>query len=125
MGTILLVVGCMVGCALLGIAWATVDKKNEKRRRAFGKLAVSLRKYGLERLPSMLEDYQIGDYSGFFNKVRKFADMLDDGDDVVLKDFNRVFDSVLAQKLATPDGLALVKAKVAEAEKPATVVVAA
>jgi hypothetical protein len=125
MGTILLVVGCIVGAALLGMAWATFDKKNEVRRRAFGKLAVTLRKYGLERLPAILEDYQIGDYSGFFQKIRKFADSLDDGDDVVIKDFNLVFERVLAQKLATPDGLALLKAKVAEAEKPATVALVA
>lgn len=125
LGTILTVVVCIVVAALLAIGWASLDKKEEKRRKAFGKLSGTLRTYGLTRLPDMLDDYSVGDYSGFFQKLYKFADMLDDGDDVVVKDFNQVFDRVLSAKAQTPEGRAYVKTVLAKYEPaPATVVAA-
>lgn len=113
-------VGVLVAAALAGIVWATLDKKQEKRRKAFGKVSVTLRNYGLVRLPSMLEDYSVGDYSGFYKGFYKFADMLDDGDEVVLKEFDSVFNRVLDIKLKTPEGLALLKAKIAALTPAAT-----
>lgn len=124
LGTILAVIGVFVAAGALAIGWASLDRKEEKRRKAFGKLAGTLRSYGLRRLPDMLEDYMVGDYSGFFQKLYKFADMLDDGDDVVVKDFNQVFDSVLAVKAQTPEGRAYVRSILEKYESP-TVVAAA
>ena len=114
----LVMVGVLVVFALLGMLWANFDKKNEKRRKAFHTLAIKLREYGLTRLPEILEAYAIGDWSEFFRLLYKFADMLDDGEDVVLKDFDRVYETVQAKKLATPEGRALLKQKLSEYETP-------
>lgn len=125
LGTVLLVVGVMAGFVVLGVLWATADRKNEVRRRAFSRVAVTLRNYGLLRLAEILECYAIGDYSGFFKAIYRFADLLDESEEVVMKEMDTVFERVLVRKLATPAGLAYIKAKIAEVDKPATVVASA
>jgi hypothetical protein len=121
MSTTLLVVGCLVVAALVGMAWSKWDRKDEARRAAFQTLSIKLREYGLTRLPAILDAYAIGNYSEFIHLIFKFADMLDDGNDVVLKDFDRVYESVLTKKLATAEGRAMIKQRLAEAEGPVVV----
>lgn len=117
---ILIVAGLFAAAFFGASAWSKWDATNEKRRKAFSKLAVTLRSYGLTRMPDMLDDFVVGNWSGFFKSLYKFVDMLDDGDEVVLKDFNGIYESVQAKKLATAEGRAHIAAQLAAATPVAT-----
>lgn len=120
LGQVLLLVGAMIGVFFAAAAWAKYDAKKEKRRLAFSQVATELHKMGLERLPAMLNAYAVGDYSGFFKAVQKFADLLDDGTDIVAKEFDRIFMRVLERKLQTPEGVALIRQRLADLGAPTT-----
>ena len=113
----------VLGAALAALAAYNVggylfrkDTEVEDRRRAAAKLAGVLRSQGLVRLPAILEDYSVGDYSGLGNRIKNIVELLGDGEEVVQKEFDGVFNRVLEAKVKTPEGLALLKAKVGDAE---------
>lgn len=93
------------------------DTEIENRRRGAATLAAKLQEVGLRKLPGFLIDYSVGDYSGMANKIRMLAEMLADGDEVVLAEVDSVFRNVLDAKLATEEGRAFLAAKLAEVEK--------
>jgi hypothetical protein len=93
----------------------TVDAKLVARRRAASSLAGTLKTYGLERIPAILNDYSVADYVGMYDKIHEFAVVTGASEKAVLDEFEQVFANVLNAKLATSDGRALIAAKLAGA----------
>jgi hypothetical protein len=94
--------------------------KNEKlmqKKRAAQVLAGELRTAGLKLLPSLLEDFAVGDVQDMVEKIHDVAKLVESGSDAIKKELEGTFENVLAKKLATPEGMALIKAKIAEVEQ--------
>jgi len=92
------------------------DTRVEDRRRAAAKLAGVLSQYGLVRIPDLLIDYSVGDYSGMGEHVVEVTKLFLAGERAVLDEFEKVFASVLNAKLRTDEGRAYVAARLAEVE---------
>ncbi len=102
----------------LGAKWLfRKDTEIEDRRRGAAKLAASLKAYGLDRIPDFLIDYSVGDYSGMAEKMKQLAEMFLSGKEAVVTELDGVYERVLAQKLKTEAGRALVASKLADAKK--------
>lgn len=78
------------------------DSAIENRRRVATRLAGRLRELGFTRLPPILEDYAVGDYSGMISKIREVADLLGDERERQ-SEFERVFQLVLEAKMRDPE----------------------
>lgn len=78
------------------------DTAVENRRRVATRLAGRLRELGFTRMPPILEDYAIGDYSGMISKIREVADLLGDERERQAE-FDRVFQLVLEAKMRDPE----------------------
>lgn len=115
--TVFMYLGIALAAYVLIRVYCFLDARREKRREAFAKVAFVLQEYGLVRLPKMLLAYSTGNYSDFFKQVAKLADLLDDGSDVVVKEFDQVFARVMDKKLTTPEGKAFIRARVDESEE--------
>jgi hypothetical protein len=107
--------GREVGKSLFG-----ANEKLMAKKRAAQKLAGKLRDAGLKLIPSLLEDFAVGDVQDMVEKIHDVCKVVDAGSDAIEKELQATFDNVLAKKLATPEGLALIKAKIAEAETTQT-----
>jgi hypothetical protein len=92
------------------------DTKIEDRRRAAAQLAGTLKNLGLKKIPDLLIDYSVGDYSGIADHVVETARVFLDGEEAVVKEFSEIFDRVLSAKLKTEEGRAVIAAKLREAE---------
>lgn len=100
------------------------DTEIENRRRAAAKLAGKLEAYGLTRIPKFLVDYSVGDYSGMAKGIHDFAELFLNGEQAVITEFDKVFEKVLAEKLTSESGRALIAAKLhdsVEESDPSTV----
>lgn len=106
------------------VGWVAVkwlfqkDEAIEDRRRSAAKLAAALQAYGLRKLPELLIDYSVGDYSGMAARIKQATELLMSGDASLVAEFDQVFDRVLSQKLMTEAGRALIAAKLSDAVKP-------
>ena len=113
------------GLAVVAAKWLfKKDTEIENRRRAAAKLAGKLEAYGLVRIPKFLVDYSVGDYSGMAKSIHDFAELFLNGESAVVTEFDQVFERVLAEKLATESGRALIAAKLhdsVEETDPSTV----
>ena len=89
-----------------------------QKKRAAQKLASVLRDNGLKLLPSLLDDFAVGDVNDMVEKIHDVAKLIDAGSDAIVKELEATYENVLAKKLATPEGLAYIKAKIAELEAP-------
>ncbi len=91
------------------------DTEIENRRKGAAKLAGILSNLGLRRTPEFLIDYSVGDYSGMAHRIAELARLFADGEDAVVTEFSKVFESVLVAKLKSEAGRAYVAAKLADA----------
>lgn len=120
MEPITIVFMCVAIALTAGIVVKWLFKKDteiENRRRSAAKLAGELTALGLVRLPEILVDYSVGDYSGVGKHVHDFIELLKGDKNAVLKEFSEVFDRLLYVKLQTEDGRALIAAKLEDATK--------
>ena len=111
-----------VAILLGGIIGKWLFGANEKllaKKRAAQVLASKLRDAGLKLLPAILEDFAVGDVNDMVEKIHDVAKLVEAGNDAIVKELEATYENVLARKLATPEGLALIKAKIAELETPA------
>jgi hypothetical protein len=67
-------------------------------------------------LPQLLEDFAVGDVQDMVEKIHDVCKVVDAGSDAIVKELEQTYENVLAKKLATPEGLAYIKAKIAEIE---------
>jgi hypothetical protein len=106
-------IGREVGKWLFG-----TNEKLMTKKRAAQKLAGILRDNGLRLLPALLEDFAVGDVQDMVEKIHDVCKIVDAGSDAIVKELEQTYENVLARKLATPEGLAYIKAKIAEIEGP-------
>ncbi len=92
-------------------------------KRDAQELAIKWREFGLRLFPTLLEDLVVGDADDLLNRIRDLATIAKSGDDAIMRELNGTFERVLAVKLSTVEGRAVVAAKLAEAEKIAVLVV--
>jgi len=104
-------VGREVGKWLFG-----TNEKLMTKKRAAQKLAGILRDNGLRLLPALLEDFAVGDVQDMVEKIHDVSKIVDAGSDAILKELEQTYENVLARKLATPEGLAYIKARIAEVD---------
>ena len=104
-------VGREVGKWLFG-----TNEKLMTKKRAAQKLAGILRDNGLRLLPALLEDFAVGDVQDMVEKIHDVSKIVDAGSDAILKELEQTYEKVLARKLATPEGLAYIKARIAGLE---------
>ena len=93
-----------------------VNAKLMTKKRAAQVLAAKLRDNGLKLLPALLEDFAVGDVQDMVEKIHDVAKLVEAGSDAIEKELEQTYENVLAKKLATPEGMALIKAKIAEIE---------
>jgi hypothetical protein len=116
---ILAVAVCVLVGRDLGKWLFGANEKLMTKKRAAQKLATVLRDNGLKLLPSLLDDFAVGDVHDMVEKIHDVAKLIDAGSDAIVKELESTYENVLAKKLATPEGLAYIKAKIAELEAPA------
>lgn len=104
-------VGREVGRWLFGQNATLMQKK-----RAAQVLAGKLRAAGLKWIPALLEDFAVGDVQDMVEKIHDLAKLVEAGSDAIEKELEATYESVLTRKLASPEGLAYIKAKIAEIE---------
>jgi len=115
---ILAVAVCVLVGRDLGKWLFGANEKLMAKKRAAQKLATVLRDNGLKLLPSLLDDFAVGDVHDMVEKIHDVAKLIDSGSDAILRELEATYENVLAKKLATPEGLAYIKAKIAELEAP-------
>jgi hypothetical protein len=93
-----------------------VNAKLMAKKRAAQVLAAKLRDNGLKLLPSLLEDFAVGDVQDMVEKIHDVAKLVESGSDAIEKELEQTYENVLAKKLATPEGMALIKARIADIE---------
>ena len=86
------------------------------KKRAAQVLAMKLRDAGLKLLPALLEDFAVGDVNDLLQRIHDTAKLVEAGSDAIEKELEATYENVLDEKLATPEGMALIKAKIAEIE---------
>jgi hypothetical protein len=59
----------------------------------------------------------VGDVSDLLTKIHDLAKLVEAGNDAIEKDLEATYENVLDKKLATPEGMALIKAKIAVIEQ--------
>jgi hypothetical protein len=92
------------------------NAKLMQKKRAAQVLAGKLRDNGLKLLPALLEDFAVGDVEDMVEKIHDVAKLVESGSDAIEKELEQTYENVLAKKLATPEGMALIKAKIADVE---------
>lgn len=109
-----LFVGREVGKWLFG-----QSAKVQEKKRAAQVLAAKLRDNGLRLLPTLLEDFVRGNAQDMLEKVCDLVKLIQLGSDAIEKELEAVYERVLDAKLAKPEGLARIKAKIAVLEASA------
>jgi hypothetical protein len=113
---ILAVAVCVLVGRDLGKWLFGANEKLMTKKRAAQKLAGVLRDNGLKLLPQLLEDFAVGDVHDMVEKIHDVCKVVDAGSDAIVKELEGTYENVLAKKLATPEGLAYIRAKIAEIE---------
>ena len=118
------VIGILAGlvCLFAGREFARwLCKKNEilqAKKRSAQVVATELRDFGLERLPAVLDNFATGNINDLLRAFDDLAKLILSGSDVIENELEETYEKVLTRKMATPQGMALIKAKIAEVEKP-------
>jgi hypothetical protein len=119
--TVVLLILVALVCVLLGREAGKylfgVNEKLVEKKRAAQALAIRLRAAGLTLFPKLLEDFVVGDVSDLLTKIHDLAKLVEAGNDTIEKDLEATYENVLDKKLATPEGMALIKAKIAVIEQ--------
>ncbi len=117
----------VLGCVLVGIESGKLlfvgNDKMSAKKRAIQSLSVALRDIGMRIIPDALDEFVISDANGLLEKLHDLSTVLKSGSETMIKEIQATFDSMLNKKLSTPEGRALIEAKLAEAKKIADVVI--
>lgn len=96
------------------------DTEVETRRANAIKASQVLYGKGLKKIPSCLNKYAVGDYSGLAHDLKGLAEEVLDPARIGLE-FDTLFDNMLAEKLKDSEALAALEKKVAQAKASAAV----
>jgi hypothetical protein len=129
MAQIALILVCAVAALVVGKAggqWLFGAKKDlTKSRRAAQTLAIALREAGLRKIPVALEQYAVGDLPDLLEGIQDLATLVKSGSGPIMQELEKTFENALNVKLQSPEGRALIAAKLAEAVKIAAPIVIA
>lgn len=117
---LLVLVLIVVACLLVGREVGKLvfpKKEGPSAKRSAQSLAIALREAGLRKLPEVLEEFVVGDVPDLLKNIISLAQLVKSGNDTILKELEGTFERVLDAKLRTPEGRAVVKAKVEEVEQ--------
>lgn len=98
----LVIVGGVAIAFVIGYLLFRLDTRVENLRRLFVKISGHLKKYGLTRLPEVLDDLAIGDKSGALSKAYQLVEDLHDP----LKrhvEFAKLARAILLESLEDPE----------------------
>lgn len=119
MWQILIYVVVAIACLLVGREVGKLLFKTKKDltglRKAAQSLAIALREHGLRRLPEVLEAFTVGEVDDLLQNIREFAIVAKSGNEAILKELDGTFERCLGVKLSTPEGRAVIAARLAEA----------
>ena len=94
------------------------DTEREDRKRGAIKLSSTLSSLGLVEIPEFFMDYAVDDWSGMAKKMADLGKLLlSSGEDTVLREFEKVLDSLLTARLSSDVGRAYIAAKLSDAVK--------
>ena len=79
-----------------------VNAKLMTKKRAAQVLAAKLRDNGLKLLPSLLEDFAVGDAQDMVERIHDVAKLVESGSDAIEKELEQTYENVLGRKLGTP-----------------------
>ena len=99
----------------LGQWMSKADTSVTELRKATQTLAIALREHGLRRLPEVLEAVTVGGIRDLIKSIHEAAVVVKSGNAAILAELDGAFSRGLDAKLQTPEGRALVAAKLAEA----------
>jgi hypothetical protein len=119
---ILVAVGCLVVGRELGSLLFKGKKKVSGLRKATQSLAIALREHGLKRLPEALEAVTIGELDDLVTCIQDAATVVRSGNAAIVEELEGTFSRMLGVKLNSPEGRAMLKARLAEAERVAVAV---
>jgi len=94
------------------------NAKLQEKKKAAQVLATELRANGLRLIPSVLDDFVRADVADMIEKVHEVGKLVEAGSDAIKRELQGVYERVLDAKLKQPEGLALIKAKIASLEAP-------
>ena len=120
---VLVVLGCVLVGTEAGKLLFVGNDKLASKKRAIQSLSVALREIGMRIIPDALDEFVIADANGLLEKLHDLSTVLKAGNETMIKEVQATFDSMLNKKLSTPEGRALIEAKLAEAKKIADVVI--
>lgn len=89
------------------------DEELVARRKEAAQMAGICTKYGLTVAPELLIDYSAGAYADLLKTFVQFMRATLKDEAALVAELNSVFAAMLDKQIATPAGLALVKAKIA------------
>jgi hypothetical protein len=112
-------VACVVAGKYVGTWLFGAKKQISGVKCAMQSLSISLREVGLRRIPEALEGFVVGDVDDLFVSLKDLAVLVKSGNETILKELEGTFDRVLGVKLSSPEGRALIEAKLNEAKKNA------
>ncbi len=92
------------------------NAKLQEKKKAAQVLATELRANGLRLIPSILDDFVRTDVVDMIEKIHEVGKLVESGSDAIKKELQGVYERVLDAKLKQPEGLALIKAKIAALE---------
>lgn len=105
---------------LVGRWLYSTDEKVVTRRKRAGQVAQIYSKFGYTEVPALLTDYSAGAYADLAENFDTYCKTVLKDDTALLAEINKTFGNMLDAQLATPEGLALVQAKIATLASPAT-----
>ena len=68
------------------------------KKRAAQVLAAKLRDNGLKLLPSLLEDFAVGDVQDMIEKIHDVAKLVESGSDAIEKELEQTYENVLDRR---------------------------
>lgn len=104
------------GAIAVGKFFFKKDTEKEERRLAAADIATELSKLGLVRFPKGFKCYSVGDYSGLYKVFKDMFVLITQGEDAILKEFKEVGTRMLEAQLKTPEGVAFIESRLAEAK---------
>jgi len=112
----LVAASCLVVGKWLGSKWFGVKKDISGLKRAAQRLSIMFRERGLKRIPTMFDEFVIGDVDDLFQSMKDFAIMVGDGEEAIAKELDGAFERSLTTRLSSPEGRAALKVKLEAAQ---------
>ena len=123
MNVIVLWVLAGIVCLLLGRELArwlrSKQEAEQEKKRDVQALSLRLHNLGADRISAVFDEYAVDGIHALLEGFRALGKLVLSGSNVIEKDLEGIYEKMLAAKMAHPEGMALIKAKIAAIERPA------